>query len=458
MNLAAATALTGTRVLLLDADPLSNISTALNLAQHPQRQALRPAGIDLPGVLVPNLIPGLDVFSPYDEGTCTDEDFARLLRALTAPPARKCYGCIIVDVPPFLGGSASELLASCDDFLLVMRAEESAHRTLPAFMELVHRSSRDGRALPMRGILLTLPQGEQPGCRLERELRGRFGTRVLPEVIPHDDNIGKALCTGRVCSQMYPDSPASQQYHQLVAKLNLPDETSPSVGLDEILQALREASELAGPPASATTSPSPISAETLIQTNAATLKAPLVPPSAEPVKPASPGHRPRRMNRSGESLRPPRPERGIPSPSVSPIRLKVVPAQERSESEEYDPSSVVPAPCPQNTTHALAQLWPLWILLGAVLGGGIRLLPPSPTLLQILLSMGVALLVVVVLFILRAQRRAASSAAGKTHSWLPKRRAKESESRSNARQDVLSARLAALASNSQRARRAAENN
>ena len=43
INLAAAAALAGARVLLLDADPLSSISASLNLAEHPQRQSLRTA-------------------------------------------------------------------------------------------------------------------------------------------------------------------------------------------------------------------------------------------------------------------------------------------------------------------------------------------------------------------------------------------------------------------------------
>ena len=120
MNLAAAAALTGSRVLLLDADPLSNISTALNLAGHPQRRPLRQAGIDLPGVLVPNFVPGLDVFSPYDEGLCSDDDLDRLLGVLTGPALEQLYGCMIVDVPPFLGGNPSQLIGSCDELLLVM--------------------------------------------------------------------------------------------------------------------------------------------------------------------------------------------------------------------------------------------------------------------------------------------------------------------------------------------------
>src|SRR5947209_8985292 len=79
INLAAATAVAGARVLLLDADPLSSISNSLNLVHHPHRAVLRQAGIDLPGVLSCGVVPGLDVLSPYDEGGCTDEELARLL-------------------------------------------------------------------------------------------------------------------------------------------------------------------------------------------------------------------------------------------------------------------------------------------------------------------------------------------------------------------------------------------
>src|SRR5438874_9516558 len=57
INLAAATAMAGARVLLLDADPLSSISSSLNLAQHPNRQPLRREGLDLPGVLCCGVIP-----------------------------------------------------------------------------------------------------------------------------------------------------------------------------------------------------------------------------------------------------------------------------------------------------------------------------------------------------------------------------------------------------------------
>ena len=429
MNLAAAVAQAGTRVLLLDADPLSNISTALNLAAHPHRLPLRQAGIDLPGVLVCNIVPRLDVLSPYDEGRCGDDDFARLLRVLAAPAAQQCYGCTIVDVPPFLGGNPSQLIGSCDEFLLVMRAEALAHRTLPAFLELVQRSSRAGHPLPMRGILLTLPEGEEPGCRWERELRGRFGTRVLAEVIPHDESIGQALRDGQISSHLHPDAPAGRQYHLLVEKLGLAAEACAAVEVEQVMQALREATDLLGP---------------------ANVPAP------EPVKPvAAPVPRPRRLSRSGESLRPARPERPIPPPAAppsSPLRIKAVPAKVPIAEEMPPPAPVVPAP-PQPAANALAQLWPLWILLGAVLGGGLRFVPLTASLLPILVGLGVALIVVVVLFTLAAQERATAAPTGRGKSQTRTREPKKAAPRPEPRKDPVAARLATIAGMSKRTRR-----
>ena len=174
INLAAAAALAGTRVLLLDADPLSNVSTALHLGSHPFRRPLRDSGVDLPGALVCDVLPGLDVLSPYEAGACSDADLDDLLRLLNTPQFQASYGCLVVDAPPFLGANPGQLVGACDGYVVVMRAEPLAHRTLPAFLELVQRSRRD-RPAPLHGILLTLPEGEPPGGRWERELRGRLG-------------------------------------------------------------------------------------------------------------------------------------------------------------------------------------------------------------------------------------------------------------------------------------------
>lgn len=226
INLAGGAAMAGTRVLLLEADPLSNISIALNLMQHPRRQPLRELGIDLPGVLCAEVIPGLDVLSPYEQGGCSDEEFDGLVRLLAAPAVQDAYGCRIVDAPPFLGANPAQLLQMCDEYVLVMRAEPMAYRTLPAFTELVQRAKCSGRAVPMRGILLTLPDGEMSGGRWERELRGRFGSRILPDVVPFDEDMRQVHESGQIFCHSHPDAPAAAKYHALVEALALAEEGS----------------------------------------------------------------------------------------------------------------------------------------------------------------------------------------------------------------------------------------
>jgi cellulose biosynthesis protein BcsQ len=221
MNVAAAAAAGGGRVLLLDADPLSTITDSLNLAQHPRRQSLRKADFDLPGVLVSDFVPGLDIFSPYEDGRCSDDELDELLRLITSPACEEGYGYLIVDTPPFLGANPAQLLSVCDEFVVVMQAEAMAYRTLPAFLELVQRSRAEGQKVQMRGILLTLPDSELPGGRWERELRGRFGNRILSQVIPHDEAVGKALRDHQIVSAVAPEAPAARAYHGLVASLGL---------------------------------------------------------------------------------------------------------------------------------------------------------------------------------------------------------------------------------------------
>ena len=226
INLAASAARAGTHVLLLDADPLGRIGEALHLAEHPQRRTLRQVGVDLPGVLVCDLAPGLDVFCPYEAGPCTDADLDDLLRLTDAPPFQDSYGCLVIDSPPFLGTNPAQLVQACNSLVIVARAEPSAHRTLPAFLELVQRS-RGEKTVRMHGVLVTLPDEGVQGGRWERELRGRLGGKALPQVIPFDEAVVQASEKGRILTQALPDSPAAVQYLLLTEALKLADDPLP---------------------------------------------------------------------------------------------------------------------------------------------------------------------------------------------------------------------------------------
>lgn len=386
INLAASTALAGSRVLLLDADPLSSVSATLNLAQHPDRQVLREIGIDLPGVLVSNVIPGLDVLSPYEQGGCSDDDLNHLLSLLSAPLVADCYGCLVVDTPPFLGANPGQLLGACDEFILVMRAEPLAYRTLPAFLELVQRARGD-HGVKMRGILLTLPESEQPGGRWERELRGRFGTRVLPSVIPHDESVPQEGMFGRIVSHTMPQAQAALAYRELLELVELAEPVESAKGANPLSALTRAAASLPVPLRAA---PQPVE----IPAPEPEPPAPLYPiftPDETPL--------PRKAALSGAHPRPLPIEEDEEDSLPPTIRRRLTPAAPIPLAKP--PRAKKPAPAPAPAPAADPGAFPLaqgllWMGLAIVLGISLRFLTVPNSLVPVIIGVGVAAIVILI--------------------------------------------------------------
>ena len=213
ISLAAATARAGARVLLIDADPVGSITATLEAGSHGQRRPLRELGIDLDGSLWCDLLPGLDVLAPYDEGLSANADLEKLLRELNSDRLDQRYRCVLLDCAPFMGDRPRHLLCHCDEFMLVMRAEPVAFRTLPLFFELVRNIQREDGGVALRGILLTFPETG----RWETDLRRYLGSRAFAQTIPRD----AALERGAVLTADGGDSPARASYLDLVNTLEL---------------------------------------------------------------------------------------------------------------------------------------------------------------------------------------------------------------------------------------------
>jgi chromosome partitioning protein len=402
INLAGAAAAAGVRTLLLDADPLGNVGTALNLAGHAGRLALRNSGVDLAGALVQNVTPGLDVLSPYEEGGCSDDALDDLLRVLAAPAVQEGYGCLVVNTPPFLGANAGQLLSAADEYVLVMRAEPLAYRTLPAFLELVQRSLKPTHHLQMRGIILTLPEGEPSGGRWERELRGRFGNRIFTQVVPHDEEVAKAALFGHVLSQASPEAPASAQYLSLAAALGLTEGRKPGQAFtDSPLVVAAATVPLVGASAGrrpfATATVSFHEMDTCPEFQADIPDNMLPPGEAPAAAVAAPA----------EAPPPPEPAHRTPSRRVPALKA----------ATPVPPPPVVPSPSPSKPAAAPltaeqvaaryargrgSNAWVGWIAAGAALGIGVRFLHLPPFMLPIIVGLGVAAGVVVLMRFLNA--------------------------------------------------------
>jgi chromosome partitioning protein len=219
INLAAATAKTGSRVLLVDVDPVGTVSMALNLTSHTNRQPLGELGFELSGAVCRDVIPGLDVISAYDEGLGGEDELEKFLSALGSEQLKETYRCVVVNAPPFMGERPKRLLQCCDEFILVVRAEALAFRTMPLFLDQLKTIDREGEA-GLRGILLTLPE---PGGA-EMDLRRYLGRKLFRQTIPNDPAVPRAESDGHAIAVADPQSPAAREFAALSKELDLANE------------------------------------------------------------------------------------------------------------------------------------------------------------------------------------------------------------------------------------------
>jgi chromosome partitioning protein len=217
INLAAAAAQSGARALLIDADPVGCISMTLDAPRRGRRRELRELGLDLPGAFWSDVLPGLDLISPYEEGLSSNEELAALLEGLDTARGAEAYRCALVDTAPFMGDRPRHLLRHCDEFILVMRAEAVAFRTLPLFLETVKTIQREDGGVALRGILLTQPTEG----KWETDLRRYLGSRVFSQTIPKDEEVDRATAEGWAIVTQNASSPAAVQYLGLVDALEL---------------------------------------------------------------------------------------------------------------------------------------------------------------------------------------------------------------------------------------------
>lgn len=195
INLGAALAERGKRVLVVDVDPVSSVAASLHL-EVPRSCGLQRAAAGANDAILTDIEPNLDVLPCGPEDFRGDPKLGDWLRALGERAWEEPYDFILVDSPPYAGARSRDLLANAQELLLVIRAEPLSYRTLPGFLHDIRRLDTVGLAPNLRGIVLTLPQGEDIAGRWERGLRNRFGSKMFEWAIPYDSVVGYALLHG----------------------------------------------------------------------------------------------------------------------------------------------------------------------------------------------------------------------------------------------------------------------
>jgi chromosome partitioning protein len=206
VNIAAALAMHGLRVLLIDLDPQGNASTALGIAHTVGTPSIydvllggRPlAEVGQQADFAPTLtcIPAtLDLAGADIELTSQVAREYRLQRALTAYLATDAeFDYVLIDCPPSLGLLTLNALVAAREVLIPIQCEYYALEGLAQLLNTVELvTSHLNPELKVTTVLLTMYDSRtRLADQVADEVRRHFGPLVLEPVIPRNVRVSEA--------------------------------------------------------------------------------------------------------------------------------------------------------------------------------------------------------------------------------------------------------------------------
>jgi chromosome partitioning protein len=237
VNLGAALAELGRKVLVVDLDPQGNASTGLGI-RHDARQVtvydVLAAEAPIDGAIVETPIANLFAIpSTIDLAGAEIElvsQFSRELRLRKALETLKDsdFDFIFLDCPPSLGLLTVNALGAADELIVPIQCEYYALEGLGQLLRNVRLVQQNVNSrLRLTGIVMTM---YDPRTKLSdqvvQEVRRYFGERVYDTIIPRTVRLSEAPGFGLPITEYDARSRGAQSYRDLAAEVaaKLPDE------------------------------------------------------------------------------------------------------------------------------------------------------------------------------------------------------------------------------------------
>jgi len=232
INLAAAFAEQGRRVLLVDLDPQGNATTGLGVAKGGQRVTTYDILLDdapLAEAVMETSLRGLFLcpastdLSSADMELVAHEKRMFLLHDTLRQPAidRFALDYVLVDCPPSLNLLTLNALVAADSVLVPLQAEFFALEGLSQLL-LTVREVREAAnpGLRIEGVALTMADGRNRlSQQVEADARATLGDVVFRTVVPRNVRLSEAPSHGMPVLVYDPASRGSAAYRALAAEI-----------------------------------------------------------------------------------------------------------------------------------------------------------------------------------------------------------------------------------------------
>ena len=229
INLAAAIAMEGVPVLLLDVDPQANTTGGLGFSRDETRLSvydLLLGNATAAEVILPtdvdnlSLIPGTkNMIGANVELVSVERREQRLREALE--PVRNDYPFIFLDCPPALDLLTLNSLVAADTLLVPMQAEYFALEGISELMATLDRVSASfNPELSIEGVLLTMFDDRTNLSQQVRDnLQSFFEDKLFNTTIPRNIRLAEAPSHGKPVALYDPRSRGAEAYRNLALEL-----------------------------------------------------------------------------------------------------------------------------------------------------------------------------------------------------------------------------------------------
>ena len=233
LNLGAALAERGRRVLLVDLDPQASLTLALGIDSDSLRNTVYTAllavvqgeEVSLDAICQPTLA-GIDLLPASIELSQAELDLPREPLGIYAlrDALREAHGYdyILLDCPPSLGILTANALAAAGEVVIPLQVDYLALKGVDLLLKTIVKIQRRANpGLVVRGIALTLADLRTLHAREVIEAaRASFHVPVFTAIIPANVRLKEAPLTGQSILAYAPDSPGALGYRALALELD----------------------------------------------------------------------------------------------------------------------------------------------------------------------------------------------------------------------------------------------
>jgi chromosome partitioning protein len=227
VNLGAALAEKGHRVLIIDLDPQANATSSFGLQAVDQTSLYEPLIGD--ASIIERIFPterdglfivpsDLDLAGAEVEIARMPNHLTRLAETLRPLHSDQTFDFVLLDCPPSLGILMSNALAAADELLTPIQCEYFALEGLVKIVRLIEqvRDSGANKRLELGGIVMTMYDGRTNlSEQVVAEVRQHFGERVYQTVIPRSVRLSEAPSFGKSILEYAPNGAAAEAYRAL---------------------------------------------------------------------------------------------------------------------------------------------------------------------------------------------------------------------------------------------------